>query len=220
MRALFIKPSVESYYLEGKGAKKGKESFLTSDASINFDSANFVLDFERFLSKWFDFKILRDNLSKEEISRIKKIIEILKQRASYNFRKIIVNRLETEWSQIVLEVVELDKIFGNEALLKQKISQLADISLKSNLFRAIRIQKQLSKILLGRQIDLIELKRLGRGEGKIDLIDEVFSDATPKFSKIPFSHFNFFYYILLHSNVNLTTAKKPTPKFLSIGVSR
>jgi hypothetical protein len=166
------------------------------------------LDFERFLSKWFDFKILRDNLSKEEISRIKKIVEILKQRASYNFRKIIVNRLETEWSQIVLEVVELDKIFGNEALLKQKISQLADFSLKSNLFRAIRIQKQLSKILLGRQIDIIELKRLGRGEGKIDLIDEVFSDATAKFSKIPFSHFNFLYYILLRSNVNLTTTKK------------
>jgi hypothetical protein len=93
-------------------------------------------------------------------------------------------------------------------LLKQKVSQLGDFSLKSNLLRAIRIRKQLNKILLERQIDLIGLKRLGRGEGRIDLIHEVFSDATAKFSKIPYSHFNFLYYILLRSNVNLTIAKK------------
>jgi hypothetical protein len=212
LRELFIKPSVESYFLEGKGKgekkEKVKKSFLTPDASINFDSAKFASDFERFVLKWFDFKILKDNLSKEEINRIKKIVEILRQRASNKFREIVENRLDIEWSQIVLKIVELDKTFDKKALLKQKISQLGDFSLKSNLLRAIRIRKQLSKILLERQIDLIELKKLGRGEGRIGLIDEVFSDATSKFSKIPFSHLNFLYYVLLRSNLNLIIAKK------------
>jgi hypothetical protein len=208
LRALFIKPPVDSYYFNGLGkgkvARKGKKSFGT----IDFDSAKFALDFELYISKWFDFKVLKDDLSKEEINRIEKIAEILKQRASHKFRKIIVNRLETEWNQIVGDIIKLDKILGDETLLKQKISQLGDFSLKNNLLRAIRIRKQLSKILLERQIDLIELKRLGRGEGRIGLIDEVFSDATSKFSKIPFSHINFLYYILLRSSVNLTIAKK------------
>ncbi len=206
LRALLIKPSVESYYLEGKGksARKEKKPFRT----IDFDSAKFASDFERFVSDWFDFKVLKDDLSKEEIIRIKKIVEILKQRTSRKFREIIVDRLKTEWSQVVFEVIELDKIFSDKTLLKQKISQLGDFSLKSNLLRAIRIRKQLSRILLERQIALMELKRLGRGEGRIDLIGEVFSEATEKFLEIPFSHFNFLYYVLLRSNLNLTTAKK------------
>lgn len=208
LRELFIKPSVESYYLEGKSKRAKKEKGINPFRTIDFDSAKFASDFERFVSKWFDFKILKDNLGKEEINRTKKIAEILKQRASRKFREIIVNRLETEWSKIVGDVIELDEIFDNEALLKQKISQLSDFSLKSNLLRAIRIRKQLSKILLERQIGLIELKRLGRGEGRIGLIDEVFSDATSKFSKIPFSHLNFLYYVLLRSNLNLIIAKK------------
>jgi len=210
LRALLIAPSVESYYLEGKGknARKGRKSFLTSGVGINFDSAKFALDFESYVSKWFDFKILKENLGKEEIIRIKKIVEVLKQRTSRKFNKIIVARLETEWSQVLLEVIELNKVFGDKNLLKQKISQLGDFNLRSNLLRAIRIRKQLSKILLERQIDLMELKRLDGGEGRIGLIEEVFSEATAKFSEIPFSHFNFLYYILLRSSVNLTTAKK------------
>ena len=211
LRALFIKPSVEAYYLKdkGKGTKHEKEnkSFLTPAASVNFDSDKFAFDFERFVSKWFDFKIIKDDLTKEEIIRIKKIVEVLKIRAAGKFRDIIVNRLKSEWSQVILRVVELGEIFSDGALLKQKISQLGDFSLKNNLLRAISIRKQINKILLERQIDLIDLKKLGRGEGRIGLIDEVFSNATAQFSKVPFSHLNFLFYILLRSNINLTIAK-------------